>query len=436
MFSRLNKELNDFLINYAICAESNIFTDILIQFAGLDFTENQKQHFYFEKYSEEDHQLRLSIPCINLESLNKLLDFFDIHPSEYKTNQSLIISEKQIFQHKLPEFKKYIDKLALESPLDLKPYQLASKSKLEKSSLTKIVRFANQLITQLNIRDDLQALSNTYKKFTAILFQIIGAADKLNGNNKYYIYIVDARCQLSEFIKENDEFKNNPDYQSLITDLIQEFDTYITYNRAESALSIKKVFKELKEFLNNRQIEMGNSDILEHVLLDMAGINEKPSKAKFGKDGRDETRMVFRLKGISENQAKQFADYLRDHFDEGVIFDTSHNRIIPLDEEANREKPQRAVYKRRENAMRIPSYNFSVDGDILHKKIMPLFYEKISSATSEFLEFYQERLQVKNSDLSTEGLTNDNVLAALSVFKKDNFQKPNDNLIPVAKFLS
>ena len=387
MYSRLEKELSRFLVKYSISTESTIFIDYLLQSAGVEKnSEDAFDRFSFDTWRKE--KLELKTAAIHLSDLDKLLRFFQIPPEKYKTGQSLPIDEKLMFDVILPAFISHVEQLAKESIEELKPYQIYSRPRLEKKSLENIEKYSLKIRDNLNQTD--MAWSIQSRQLSKLLFQLIGIVGSVSRDRKYVPYVQETHEELIEFLKERDESQICLEDPSQLYDLIQEIQTFLTYNYAESALAILNLSREIDAFLKERQIDMTKCNILENVLLEMAGITELPQESRFGRD-HDATRMVFRMRGISEENVKKFITFLKDNFDETAKFDTRPNRISKLAgfETEDGMRPQCAVVK--DNfIIKLTAYNFDIDGAVFYNKIMPLFFDRINKASPEFLKPYQE----------------------------------------------
>lgn len=448
MYSRLKKELNDFLITYSISADSFIFENMLIQFAGI---EANKGRYRFDNYNKSD--LILSIPSISLVDLDKLLNYFKISHEDYRTNEGLHIHEKVMFDDILPAFKAHIMKLAEQAeqaPNELKKYQIDSKSKLEADAIRNMTRLSTRLLDLLNDSGNVDGLDANKKQLSEILFQILGTLNVVSEKVKYYKYIFEFSEKLGHFCASNLDISTDAKYSSDLFNLFKEFQTYFKFNRAESALAIKKIFTELQEFALKYQISTTESDIFEETLLSMAGVTNKPQECKF-KRGYDQTRMEFSIKGISQEDAKMFLEFIHAHGDETAQIDTNHfylnnsrhilhSAVIGSDEEV----PQRAFIGSKP-AKAIERYTISVDGQSLYEKILPLFksrIEELAQTNPAYLIPYQEKskefvstLEAKNkSQVQDKAEKNDaaaQVVNTSSLFYHPSTAMDEQSTIPV-----
>jgi hypothetical protein len=391
MYSRLIKELNEFLIQYDISADSKIFEDTLVADAGI---ESKKKSYEFSRYGSKD-ELIFSIPNLKLKDLFKLLDFFGVPQETYTVKKDISVPPDIIFNKILPCFKDHISMLAELDPSKLKPYQIDSKPKLEEKAIEKIKDLTENLLKKLNESDTVSSLE---QQFSQLLFQIQGIFNVIHNKSKYYSYASSAYDELITFSHDHAEIKASIDAQEL-NDLFQQLAIYIKYNRAESAIAIEKIVKELDAFLLSYHINKNENDIFEHILLTLAGITNYPSACKYQR-AYDKTRMEFAMIDMLKEDANIFLTWIHNNGDESATL-----RVSEVEEsdalKSNKMRPQRYMIKK--NPKYVTQYSFEVDGQALHEKILPLFKDKfVEIANQEPERLIPYQIQTDNLSSSNE----------------------------------
>lgn len=378
MYEKLKKEVNDFLIDYSITGMAG-FNDWVFQQIGLIRKNNDNG--FDSRYGSKE--LYFNASGLDLNELALLLQFFNIDPSSYKTNNSLKINPTQVFDVLLPQFKGYVESIA-NSPKLLRPYQIDSKKALESMAVQNIKKYSDDLLKKILKDEKTDALTLEKKQLCKILLQAKGATELLYQSNSYSEFVFEAQQELKKLTENFPLLEEEPTLKLSLKELQSAFAAYARFNRVEIVRAVKQLFHDLQDFVKEFAITLGSCDIFEETLLRMAGITQMPSKSSFETSTSDRTRVNFWLTGLTKEEALPLIDFFLSHGDDSaVIKAASGSRSYASSLECFSVEQSAAMFIEQEPKIEIPKQIVNVDGEVLVNKIFPLFVAKIRELALE-----------------------------------------------------
>ena len=354
MLSRLQKELDEFLIEYNISGDTSIFPDVLFQLAGVSISSGARDYGFLEYLNRQnENHLVLTIPSLTLADLRKILTFCKVPKQEYQTTKPIKITEDLLFNHFLPAFEEYIFTTWQENPQVLKPYIRESKAILEKKAIDNMV-YSSRILLDV-IKAGNHYVDEHWRIFSSLLFELNGILDALDRKSDYYTDVIRMDAEINCFLFANPVISDEKQIEENLLVLRAALQAYVKYNRAESALAITQLFNELNEFLEKFEIRTSECNIFGDIVLAKAGVQKKVDRCTF-EPGLDRTRMAFRIVGITKEDTKKLVNYL--HF-------------------SGDETAKECDVYRFELRMR-DTYQVEVDGLALYNNILPVFKQQVS----------------------------------------------------------
>ncbi len=382
MLSRLYEKLDRFLIEFHISSDSDIFEKMLPELSELKSqlgeteTSDYNTRFSISSSYRSDDKLKLSTPSLSLDELNVVCNFFKIPITSYRTGKELTLNADVLFDEILPKFENHIRKLHEEDPDKLKPYQVASKPKLENNAIDKIKTITHKFLKKLN-QDEV--VPQQYQDISMLLFPLEGIFFEIRKDSKYYFYINKIYENFDKLFKDDLELKKYLGEDEVDT-LLQQLAIYIKYNRAESVLCVARFMKKLDEFLYPFGIDKSKCEVLENTLFEMAGLLHFPSRSRYDKSRHDETKINFKMLGITDEEANQFLAWIKSKGDDSAKL-SSYEIEINDTLQSDGERAQRCEI--REKPIYVTEYSFLIDGEVMYKNIFPLFMEKFKIISDE-----------------------------------------------------
>src|SRR3990167_4271474 len=122
-------------------------------------------------------------------------------------------------------------------------------------------------------------------------------------------------------------------------------------------LLARKTHEELEQFLKTFNLSSEKTDVLEQIILQLAGVERTPQACRLQIDPRD-NRVAFIIRGMTDQDALRFSEYLKRAGDDENVTCVTGNQYM-------------AGFLPKE------TYSFTVTAPIFDEKILPLFKNEI-----------------------------------------------------------
>jgi len=427
MNSRLQDDLNSFLIQYDLTTDSRIFEESLPHLAGVEDIDKKRLKKFKYVYSSQPGCV-LTVPIkISDEDKLKLFTFCDA-PLEVKPNkkdeheendedsyespcgQQLEIREAHLIEKIIPAFKSHIEKLANEGNNSLKPYQLFSKRILANKALKNIEYRCESLLALLNKGND--SISENEQALSLLLLQLKGLMSELSSENHHvYRYLANIIEKMEAYMSGSD-MKAKLKINKEMSLLFQSLESYLRYNEVVACLRSENIFLDINKFLFDKKISIHDCDIFENTLLELAGVSEY-GRCKVDQDYENARNLMISVGALSQENAGKFMQFLHECGAKSAVISYSCYQRTPIihDGDSDDDGPYAVV--------QLPNVRFTIDNQEIANLVLPKFYQQITTlakSDSSRLIPYQEKS--KNSFKSNKSLLANNPAQLFHVNKE------------------
>lgn len=383
MISRINllvdftSQLRDLLSPLYISPNTGIFEQTLCELIGIPFS---KDHLPLPRIAcDHGGDFVFYTPQhFSLADINRCLQYIGMDPDAWTTSSGFHISQEIMMNKIFPAVQDAIVKMEKSHPGKFRDYQIESRPELESAAIAKIEEsLAPIAVSLLGQYDNLGEVKNRLDYTVALMRQTFRYMLSSRRSDKQDMLIVciekfrNLHAVLKAIYENNPELRNKERLWQHLSAAIDALDAFNKFNRTDAIIYTRLLFKEMDDFLFHYEVTSTACDIFEHTLLKLAGITTVPESCKFEICHRDDSRVKFTIKGISDVEAVNLCAWLRTHGDE------------TMREEGDMECR--------------PVHVFTADGENFYKNILPIFYKEVEAmqASSELIKPYQLLSQMK-----------------------------------------
>ncbi|MBI2785267.1 MAG: hypothetical protein HYX60_02720 [Legionella longbeachae] len=392
MKSKFKRELEQFLEKERISRESGIINELTYRLIGIKLDEEKYSTGFslndsWRRKEKDSDKIKFSIPSgINLKQLYKILDFFNIEREKYELNYDLTLNDKFNVEAFLIKFKQCFQNMKELEPKAMAKYKIVSAPVLEstaKETLRKYISDAYEIL----LSENLQELTEDRSRLVKFMIQLSGLMEKINEFPLFYKDVLKGADRIKEFLNI-EEISDNKTLVSKLKMIIEGIDLYAKYHRNDSVLANLAMIKETNPFLKQYRISTETCDIIEHVILNLAGAKQN-SQSKCTIDiGSDRSRLVLTYHDIDEENTQKVIDYMINLGDETAFEGYGSRRHGHVMTESRQEKmmiSSEQSFSLPVKVQKIESHSIELDGKFFYTSVFPKIKAAIAKMDEEKL---------------------------------------------------
>lgn len=373
-----------------------------------------------QENKEKKEKITFTLPSgLDSEQIPNILKLFNL--SKYKVENDLILDTQFVTNDFLPKFKNCFSQMEEKEPETIAKYKIKSAPILESSARNTISQYASD-VRRILLADNLKDLSPELTTLYTFVSTFHNLLSDIESYPFFYKNIINSSQEIEAF-KLLPEVKSDPNLFTKVKMIGEGIELFKKYHRYESAVALITFKKELKNFLNPYRIstEAKDCNIVEEVVLDLAGIkHDKISSCEY-KVGYDKSRFIIKYENFSKKNTKKVIDYLRKLGDETVCEGQGWRHYGSVRAESSSRAAAFCIMPS-SGRKAIESHSIEMDGKFFYHTLYPLIKEQIVHMPEEQLAVYQKKSE-KNfpSALKKDPEVS---MSSISTFQTESTQVP------------